>query len=277
MSLFITSINSGSNGNCYYVGNENEAVLVDAGLTCAEIEKRMKRLSLPISNVKAIFVSHEHSDHIRGIPALSKKYNIPVFITPATYRHSKFHLPKQSVHTFSVNEAVTIGQLKIEAFIKKHDAVEPHSFTITNNTITVGVFTDIGTPCEQLTHYFGRCHAAFLESNYDNDLLDKGRYPYYLKNRIRGGDGHLSNTQALSVFTTHRPSFMSHLLLSHLSNENNCPQLVESLFTQHAGPTRIVVASRFKETPLYTIDGQMAVIKTAAVAVKNRPQQMTLF
>ena len=87
MSLFISSLNSGSNGNCYYVGNQHEAVLVDAGISCREIEKRMKRLGLRMENVKAVFVSHEHSDHIKGLPVLIKKYQLPVYITPRTMRN----------------------------------------------------------------------------------------------------------------------------------------------------------------------------------------------
>src|ERR1035437_9709292 len=97
MSLFITSLNSGSNGNCYYVGNESEAILVDAGISCRETEKRMKRLTLPIQKVKAVFVSHEHSDHIKGIEVLSKKYQLPVSITDATLLHGGLNLEKHLV------------------------------------------------------------------------------------------------------------------------------------------------------------------------------------
>jgi phosphoribosyl 1,2-cyclic phosphodiesterase len=117
----------------------------------------------------------------------------------------------------------------------------------------VGVFTDIGAPCEHLIRQFGECHAAFLEANYDEQMLEQGRYPYYLKNRVRGGKGHLSNKQALELFTTHRSPFMSHLVLSHLSENNNCPKLVRELFTQHANGTEIVVASRYEETAVYHI------------------------
>src|SRR4051812_20906895 len=101
MSLYITSLNSGSNGNCYYIGNESEAVLVDAGISCREIEKRMKRLGLSMQKVKAVFVSHEHTDHIKGIPTLAKKYRVPIHITAATLFHSGFILDKQLVTPFT--------------------------------------------------------------------------------------------------------------------------------------------------------------------------------
>src|SRR5690606_31940067 len=100
---------------------------------------------------------------------------------------------------------------------------------------------------------FRQCHAAFLETNYDETMLQNSPYPYFLKKRITGGMGHLSNTQALELFNTHRPSFMSHLLLSHLSRENNCPKLVEELFRKHASGVEIIVASRYEETPVFRI------------------------
>lgn len=256
--MFITSLNSGSNGNCYYVGNKQEAVLVDAGISCRETEKRMKRLGLSMDKVKAIFISHEHSDHIRGLAMLAKKYQLPIYITPQTFQNARLSPHNQLVVPFHAFEAVQIGGLSITAFPKWHDAADPHSFVISYGDIKIGVFTDIGAACENLIHHFSQCHAAFLEANYDEEMLEQGRYPLFLKHRIRGGKGHLSNRQALALFTAYKPSFMSHVLLSHLSKDNNCPELVRGLFKQHAGSTEVVVASRFEETPVYTIRCQDA-------------------
>jgi phosphoribosyl 1,2-cyclic phosphodiesterase len=253
MSLFITSLNSGSNGNCYYIGNNREAILIDAGISCRETEKRMKRLGLSLDKVKAIFVSHEHSDHIRGIPVIARKYHLPVYITSTTLRHGGFSLEDELVMPFRPYEPVLIGGLAITAFPKLHDAIEPHSFIVGCNEINIGIFTDIGAPCEHLIRHFQLCHAAFLEANYDETMLEQGKYPYYLKMRIRGGKGHLSNKQALELFQAHKPSFMSHLLLSHLSKDNNCPDLVRNLFNLHAGETKIIIASRYEETAVYHI------------------------
>src|SRR5206468_1513590 len=183
MSLFISSLNSGSNGNCYYAGNDKEAVLIDAGISCREIEKRMKRMELSMQKVKAIFISHEHSDHIRGLYVLSKKYSLPVFITPLTLHFSNLSIEKNLTYSFIHNETISIGNLRIKAFSKEHDASDPYSFTISNNNINVGVFTDIGIPCDRLITHFKQCHAAFLEANYDEEMLDNGRYPVYLKKR----------------------------------------------------------------------------------------------
>jgi phosphoribosyl 1,2-cyclic phosphodiesterase len=252
MALYFTSLNSGSNGNCYYVGNHREAILVDVGLSCRETEKRMARLGLCMQKVKAIFISHEHSDHIRGLPVIAKKYKLPVYITTATMQYGRLLIEDQAI-PFKGYEPVKIGDISVTAFPKFHDAAEPHSFIVSCNGVKVGVFTDIGAPCQHLIKNFKQCHAAFLEANYDENMLQDGSYPYHLKRRISGGRGHLSNTQALELFKTHKPLFMSHLLLSHLSKDNNCPILARDMFLPHAGGTEIIVASRHEETPVYTV------------------------
>jgi len=256
MPLFITSLNSGSNGNCYYIGNEKEAVLVDVGISCREIEKRMKRLGLLIEKIKAVFISHEHSDHIKGLEALAKKYNLPVYITEATRRNGRIELEPNFLKIFDAHNEIMIGSLSVIAFPKFHDASDPYSFVVACNKTCVGIFTDIGKPCKNLIKYFKLCHAAFLEANYDEEMLEKGNYPFYLKNRIRSGMGHLSNKEALEVFVNHRPVFMSHLLLSHLSKNNNSPELVQELFNLHAGNVKIIIASRFCETEIFHIQPQ---------------------
>jgi phosphoribosyl 1,2-cyclic phosphodiesterase len=255
MSLFIASLNSGSNGNCYYVGNSHEAVLIDAGISCRETERRMNRLGLSMKKVKAIFVSHEHSDHINGIPVLAKKYQLPVYITPATMYGGGLMIEETLLQPFAANHRVTIGDLLITAFSKNHDAADPCSFMVTFNDIRVGIFTDIGIACQNVIDHFSQCHAAFLEANYDDEMLDTGGYPYHLKRRIRGGNGHLSNKQAVELFITHKAPYLSHLLLSHLSKNNNDPTLVQQLFEDCGGDTQIIVASRFVESAVYQIDG----------------------
>lgn len=253
MSMFICSLNSGSNANCYYLGNQEEAILVDAGLSCRETVKRMKRLGLSIKKVKAIFVSHEHGDHVHGIPGLSKKFQIPVYITRPTFQQSRLEIAEDLLITLRGYDPVSIGNLSVTAFPKFHDAADPHSFMVECLSVKVGVFTDIGAPCEHVITHFQQCHAAFLEANYDEGMLDQGSYPFYLKSRIRGERGHMSNDQALELFAVHRPSHMTHLFLSHLSRDNNSPRLVRDAFRRIASGTEIIIASRDKETSLYHI------------------------
>lgn len=273
MALYITSLNSGSNGNCYYIGNKTDAVLVDVGLSCRETEKRMKKLGLNMQTVKAIFISHEHGDHIKGVTTLANKYNLPVYITEKTAKHGP-RLISHISKTFTANEPVAVGSLSITAFTKFHDASDPHSFVINYHGITVGVFTDIGNVCKEVIHYFQQCHAVFLETNYDDEMLEHGRYPIHLKNRIRGGLGHLSNKEALNLFITHRSPALTHLLLSHLSKENNSPQMVEALFNQHANGIRITIASRYQSTEIFTINTG---VYDQMPAKTDRPVQLGLF
>lgn len=253
MSLFVASLNSGSNGNCYYVGNDDDAVLIDGGISCREIEKRMKRLGLSLRKVKGVFVSHEHGDHIHGVAALSKKYRMPVYLTAGTRAGSNMRLVDEHVRLLPTNTTVTIGAMRISGFPKRHDASDPQSFMISSDTVNVGIFTDIGIACENVVANFRQCHAAFLESNYDELMLDQGGYPLALKNRIRGGMGHLSNKQAKQLFVTHRPAFMSHLFLVHLSQNNNHPRVVRDTFYPIAGDTQIIIASRERESKLFHI------------------------
>lgn len=273
MSLYITSLNSGSNGNCYYVGTSTEAILIDAGISCRETEKRLKRLGLPTDNIKAIFVSHEHKDHISGIPILSNKYQLPVYVTESTQANGRLRLDKHLVMRFRANQTIRIGTISVTAFSKIHDAGDPHSFVVSCENVCVGIFTDIGVACSEVIGRFRQCHAAFLESNYDKDMLENGGYPYYLKKRISDGKGHLSNDQALDLFRKHRPSFMTHLILSHLSKNNNDPVIVKDLFAKHAGQTQIVIASRDEESAIFHIHGSRQPVPQRMIA----SEQLSLF
>lgn len=275
MSLFVASLNSGSNGNCYYVGNQQEAILIDAGISCRETEQRLKRLELPIRKIKGIFVTHEHSDHIYGLPRLSKKHHIPIYITPNTLQQGRINLRNDLVRTFMPHSPIPVGRLTVTPFPIYHDACDPHNFLISGGDVSVGVFTDIGTPCANVRKHFAKCHAAFLETNYDEMMLNTGGYSIALKNRIRGGRGHLSNKEAAQLFKQHKPAFMSHLFLSHLSEENNSPEIVAHLFKKIAGKTEIIIASRHEETQVYQINSQGLIYKTRR---QRRDQfQLSLF
>lgn len=255
MSLFVASLNSGSNGNCYYIANENEAILVDAGIACREIEIRMKRLGLDIEKLKAIFVSHEHVDHTKGLDVFSSKHKLPVYVSAQMIQKGGLRLDHHQVSYFQSYCNINIGHLEVVAFPKKHDACDPYSFMVSCNKINVGIFTDLGEICENVIRHFSICHAAFLEANYDEEMLERGHYPYFLKQRIKGKLGHLSNGQALDLFRKHKASFMSHLIISHLSADNNCPGKVSELFLKHADKVKIIIASRYKESPVYHISG----------------------
>lgn len=280
MGMYFTSLNSGSNANCYYVSNGAAAVLVDAGLSCRETEKRMTRLGLEMKQVKAIFISHEHSDHINGLEVLSRKHQLPVYISQKTLANSSLSIDEKLVHYFIKDETVVIDQLEIKCFSKSHDAADPFSFMISSQNINVSVITDIGYACKQVLHYFQQSHAVFLESNYCETMLANGDYPYHLKRRICSDEGHLSNTQALELFLNYRTPRLSHLILSHLSKNNNTAQTVDALFQPHAGNAKVIVASRYEESELFCIDGVAAVVQRSIVKQKKKlpkENQLSLF
>ncbi len=278
MSLFISSLNSGSNANCYYVGNSQEAVLVDAGLSCRETEKRIKQLGLSMDAVKALFISHEHTDHITGMPGISKKYRLPVYITGATLNNINMPVEPQLIHSFKHAKPVTIGSLSVTPFRKNHDAADPHSFMISGHGVNIGVITDIGYACKQVIKYFRQCQAIFLEANYCDDMLEKGSYPHYLKKRIRSDEGHLSNDQALELFLQYKSADLRLLILSHLSKNNNKPELVETIFKRKAGKTKIVVASRYKASPVFCIDNNMIrTVQKKKGRIPKNESQLSLF
>jgi phosphoribosyl 1,2-cyclic phosphodiesterase len=256
MTIYYASLNSGSNGNCYYVGSEQEAVLVDAGLSCRDTERRMDSLGLSLRKVKAIFISHEHTDHIKGVEVLSRKHDIPVYITPATHKNSRLRIDAGLVRDMFPHQEVYVGAFTIKPFPKHHDAVDPFSFAICGHGVNIGVMTDIGSACEHMVRHFRSCHAVFLEANYDEQMLEAGKYPPRLKARIRSDHGHLSNRQALQLFQSFRSPELSHLVLSHLSQHNNDPQLVHDLFSRHGGNIKISIASRYEPTGVFSVSKQ---------------------
>lgn len=279
MPIYLCSLNSGSNANCYYVGNADEAILVDTGLSCRETERRMQQRELDMGKVKAIFISHEHSDHITGMSGLSKKYHIPVYITNGTFLNSRMPLEEDLICTFKHAAPVNIGGLTITPFKKSHDAADPHSFIITGNGVHIGVITDIGYACKKVIKYFGQCHAAFLESNYCPDMLRNGSYPYHLQKRISGDEGHLSNHQALELFQQYRSPELELLILSHLSKNNNSPETVANLFAAHAAGVNVVVASRYEAGEVFCLEDKEVpkeVMKTRKKVLKNE-NQLSLF
>jgi len=228
--------------------------LIDAGVSSRETEKRLSRMGLSFDKIRAVFISHEHTDHTGRVDVIARRHQIPVYFSPIAYEKSRISLEERLLASMYDGEEIQIGSLCIKAFSKLHDAADPLSFTVSSGEVSVGVFTDIGSVNDQLIQHFNKCNAAFLEANYDEEMLDKGRYPMFLKNRIKGEHGHLSNTQALDLFVNHRSPILSLILLSHLSQDNNSPELAQSLFQEHSNGTEIAIASRHRESRVYCIN-----------------------
>lgn len=249
----ICALASGSNGNCYYIGNDKEAILVDAGLSYKQILLRMADKLLNPAKLKAIFVTHEHGDHIRGARVTSKKLDIPVYMTDGTFKATFKTWKPISYQPIQDNNPVKIGSLTIFPVLKSHDALEPTSFRIEIGGISIGVFTDIGQPCENVKNHFSQCHALFLETNYDQQMLREGPYPYHLKVRIDSTVGHLSNGQAFELANEHAHPDLKCIFLSHLSAENNKPELALNAFKPMEDRCMVKMTDRFAASEIYTL------------------------
>ena len=230
--LEVCAIASGSNGNCYYIGNHDTAVLIDAGISLKQILARMHERQLDPGKVRALFISHEHSDHIGGARVMGKKLRIPVFITARTWHGAYNNQRPESPRFFSPGESIKIGEFTVHSFLKNHDASEPCSFRIQYGHKNVGVFTDLGEPCENVKNHLRQCDCLFLETNYDEKMLWAGSYPWFLKQRVASVVGHLSNDQAKELLQNHAGENLKIVFLSHISKENNTP---ETAFNSMAG------------------------------------------
>jgi phosphoribosyl 1,2-cyclic phosphodiesterase len=250
----LCALASGSNGNSYYVGNSSDAILVDAGISTKRLLARMSCRNLDPGKIRAVFLSHEHTDHSGGIRVLSKRLNLTIWMSEHTY----YSLPKSSrpaiVRFFRPGDVVEVASFRIHTFLKNHDAVEPSSFRIENAGFSTGVFTDIGAPCEVVKREFAHCRAVFMETNYDEEMLVKGPYPFYLKKRILSDQGHLSNVQAFNLVDGHSHPELKCVFLSHLSQENNTPVLAMSVFDCLSEKMDIRLTNRYDASEVYRLE-----------------------
>jgi phosphoribosyl 1,2-cyclic phosphodiesterase len=249
----ICALASGSNGNSYYVGNKTDAVLVDAGISTRQLLQRMRSRELDIKKVKAVFLSHEHSDHSRGIQVLSKRHGINVWMPAHTWYALPHSYRPPHVQFFEPGETVSVASFRVHTFLKNHDAVEPCSFRIEYSGKSVGVFTDIGEPCERVKVALNQCHAVFIESNYDEKMLWEGVYPWPLKKRVASAVGHLSNMQALELMLKEGHPDLECIFLSHLSQENNTPSIAFSAFEPFHQKTTVKLTSRSEASDVYRL------------------------
>lgn len=247
---------SGSNGNSYYVAKGNTAILIDAGINNKHLHLRMASLGINPASISAIFITHEHTDHICGLAVFAKRYQIPVYITQGTYESFRFQLPDYLLNFIKSNSVINLDDLTVYGIPKYHDAKEPCSFFVSDGKINISVLTDLGRVCDNVKKAIRISDVLFLESNYDEDMLLGGRYPYHLKNRIRGGWGHLSNAHSLEAFLENKTNRLKHLILGHLSGENNTVELVEKLFEPHCCEVKLSVAKRTEATALFEISLQ---------------------
>ena len=225
-----TSIASGSSGNCTYVGSDNTHILIDAGVSKKRIEEGLHQLDLSLHDIDAIFVTHEHTDHIAALHTILKKFDIPIYATGGTIEGIRTSDKKEEMKDSRFiqvhpDEEVLLGDMKINPMVISHDANEPCGYRVYVGNKKIGVATDLGCYTDYTVNCLKDCDALLLEANHDIRMLQTGPYPYQLKRRILGDRGHLCNEKSGELLGKLINDKLQGVFLGHLSKENNLPEL----------------------------------------------------
>jgi len=220
------SLGSGSHGNSTLIDDGETCVLVDLGFTVKEAERRLKRLGKAPADIDAILVTHEHGDHVHGVAPFARKHKRAVYMTPGTYVERKMGVVPD-MKQINCHKPFLIGTLSIEPVAVPHDAKEPCQYVVSSNGFNVGVLTDLGHITVHVVQQYADCHGLLLECNHDTQMLEQGPYPYPLKQRVGGDHGHLNNNQAAELLQKINLGGLRHLVMSHISEKNNSPELAE--------------------------------------------------
>ena len=226
--MHIIVLNSGSNGNAVYVesARSGAGVLLDCGISRKQIEVRLKVHGRFADRVRGVFITHEHGDHVRGLEVFNRMYHVPLHLTEETYRRLWSRAGLKGFHFMQHHDAVALEDITVQALPKSHDAADPVSFLVTIDDLRFLYSTDHGELGEAITSLLPTVDALMLESNYDEEMLRDGAYPEHLKARIRSNYGHLSNAQAMALLREHTNGALRTLVLGHLSENNNTPDIV---------------------------------------------------
>lgn len=222
----LVSIASGSSGNCIYVGTDSTHILVDAGISCKRIEQGLNEVGIKGSELNAVVITHEHSDHVKGLGVLARKYGIPVYATRETLEEiagMKYlgEYPKELFHPVLPDVQFEVGDMQLLPFSIDHDAADPVAYRVMGGRRQIAVATDMGHYDQYIIEHLQGLDAILLESNHDVNMLQTGPYPYYLKQRILSDHGHLSNENAGRLLNHILHDHLKQILLGHLSKENN--------------------------------------------------------
>ncbi len=266
--MLFTSIASGSSGNCSYFGSGSTHILIDVGITCKRISDSLRELGVDMTEVKGIFITHEHIDHVKGLFIISKKYHIPIYATPETLTQIRIQDKKDEIdpelyHPIMADTWVHIDNVSVYPFCNTHDAAGPVSYRIECGSRAVAVSTDLGNFTSYTVKNLLGLDALILEANHDLRMLEVGPYPYSLKRRILSDYGHLSNVRCGELLCEIMNKRLCNVFLGHLSKENNIPELAyttvqnvlrDSLAPQEWEQLHLMVANRDTVSELVTLD-----------------------
>jgi phosphoribosyl 1,2-cyclic phosphodiesterase len=226
--IHFSSLGSGSEGNGLLVRCHDTCVLIDCGFSLAQTERRLARLAFDPSQLSAVLVTHEHTDHLGGVARLAKRYQLPVYASFGTLSFLRDDLDPSQQHIIKSDNPFQLGDVYVEPFAVPHDAREPLQFVLGDSVLRLGVLTDVGGTTPHIESMLAACDALFLETNHDRSMLLAGPYPQHLKARVGGAFGHLSNDESAHLLSRLDRSRLQHVVAAHLSSKNNTPLLAQT-------------------------------------------------
>jgi len=284
--MILIPLQSGSNGNCIYLKSEDHVFLFDAGISVKNAATRLASVGRSMLDVDALFITHEHSDHIRCASIFAKKYHLPIYITHKTYTRAKKRFRLEGLPElvfFNAGESLNFGSTTVQSMPTPHDAVDGCVYTVKDSRFTIGIFTDLGHVFPKLEAVMPTLDGLYIESNYDPAMLREGDYPEALKRRISGPRGHISNEDAARLIKDHRSERLQWVCLGHLSEENNSQEQSLETHRRKLGDfLPIGVASRYGPGPIFqTSDKLFNLEPIKAVSTLKPPvttqRQLSLF
>ena len=276
--MLVAPLGSGSAGNSYYFESDGTSILVDAGFGPREMRKRLEQVGRHIEHLRALVITHEHYDHIRGAESIARKYEIPIYLTQGTLDASTIDRAETKVVVFPNNTTFSIGELNVHARRTLHDAVDPACFVIESRDGTrVGLASDLGYVDAQVLEHLTGCDGLFFESNHDLDMLRLGTYPWPLKRRIMSRLGHLSNDDSMTAVQRMIGADLKTLCMIHLSQKNNHESIVRDMASRIIARTgaqlELSIAQQFQATGVFDIKRRVG----PRPAIAPRGVQMALF
>jgi len=257
-NMKVISLQSGSNGNCFYVEAGDVRLLFDAGISGKKAEQRLAEHGRDIRAVEALFISHDHNDHVRSMGIFQRKFGFPVYVTRQTlsacYRSAKVG-PLEYVRFFRAGDVIDFPGCQVHTVPTPHDSVDGAAFVIEDSAgHRIGILTDLGHVFDGLREILQSLDAVIIESNYDDGMLEYGPYPEQLKARIRGKGGHLSNLEAAHAIDQIRTQRLKWICLCHLSEENNQPDIARKTHQEvHGDDLPVYVASRYGSSQVFEV------------------------
>lgn len=246
------SLGSGSSGNCYYLATENARIMIDTGVGIRLLKRYLRNYGLSLKDIDAIFITHDHADHIKAVGHVSEEAQAPVYATELVHQGIVRNycvsqkIKNELIRVIQKTQTVTIGDMHVTAFDVPHDSTDCVGYRVQTDEETFCLVTDAGHVTQAIQQEIGMANFLVLEANHDVDMLMMGPYPAYLKGRIRSGRGHLCNTEAATLIAENASPELKHVWLCHLSEENNHPELARKTFETILRDYGIIAGVDFK-------------------------------